>query len=280
MWRKRFINDGQTHLRSINQNNPGISQQILADDDDDDDDVSSEEEAQSPPLKPTRYSLLYQSSSQRLEDCLSVCVCVCLCRYGRMPKPTKLLNYPSKEDTHLPASSSSCSEATSAPTTGPSAPRPRSKCPAKRRGKAPSVPEPKRPKLITLRASPSEYSDDDEDGSQEWAGPGQQQQHLGCTSSSDGAAAFVPASLCSLHPVSVEVEETMEEVQVLLFLPTRIQDVHSFYFLHVTSFSFWFSLFVHAFTFHFPTLHSAPSSISLPVCPMCWASPKMLCALT
>lgn len=155
-------------------------------------------------------------------------MCVCLCRYGRMPKPTKPLSYPSKEDTHSPPSSSS--EATSAPTTGPSAPRPRSKCPAKRRGKAPSVPEPKRPKLITLRASQSEYSDDDEDGNQEWAGPGRQQQQLGCASSSDGAAAFVPASLCSLHPVSVEVEETMEEVQVLLFLPTRIQDVHSFFF--------------------------------------------------
>lgn len=155
-----------------------------------------------------------------------------------MPKPTKPLSYPSKEDTHSPPSSSS--EAASAPTTGPSAPRPRSKCPAKRRGKAPSVPEPKRPKLITLRASQSEYSDDDEDGNQEWAGPGRQQQQLGCASSSDGAAAFVPASLCSLHPVSVEVEETMEEVQVLLFLPTRIQDVHSFYFLHVASFSLVF----------------------------------------
>lgn len=162
-----------------------------------------------------------------------------------MPKPTKPLNYPSKEDTHTPPSSS---EAASAPTTGPSAPRPRSKCPARRRGKAPSVPEPKRPKLITLRASQSEYSDDDDGGgNQEWAGPGagpgqqQQQQQLGCTSSSDGAAAFVPASLCSLHPVSVEVEETMEEVQVLLFSPTRMQDAHSFDFLRVTSFFFcWF----------------------------------------
>lgn len=129
--------------------------------------------------------------------------CVCFCRYGRMPKPTKPLNYPTKEDTH-----SSSSGATSASTIGPSAPRPKSKCPAKRKGKAPSVQEPKRPKLITLRASQSEYSDDD-DGTQEWAGP---EQQLSCSSSTDGAAAFVPASLCSLHPVSVEVEETMEEV--------------------------------------------------------------------
>lgn len=141
-------------------------------------------------LQPMMRGLLYQ--------------CVCFCRYGRMPKPTKPLNYPPKEDTH----SSSSSEATFAFTTGPSAPRPKSKCPAKRKGKVPSVQEPKRPKLITLRASQSEYSDDN-DENQEWVGP---EQQLGCSSSMDSASAFVPASLCSLHPVSVEVEETMEEV--------------------------------------------------------------------
>lgn len=123
-----------------------------------------------------------------------------------MPKPTKPLNYPTKEDAH---SSSSSSEATSASTTGRSAPRPKSRCPAKRKGKTPSVQEPKRPKLITLRASQSEYSDDDDDENQEWVGA---EQQLGCSSSTDSAAAFVPASLCSLHSVSVEVEETMEEV--------------------------------------------------------------------
>lgn len=41
----------------------------------------------------------------------------------------------------------------------------------------------------------------------------------------------------------------------------------------------WFSFFVHGFTFHFQTLHSKPSWIFWPVCPMCLASPKMLCAL-
>lgn len=142
-------------------------------------------------LQPTMRGLLYQ--------------CVCFCRYGRIPKPTKPLNYPPKEEKH---SSSSSSEATPASTTGPSAPRPKSKCPAKMKGKTPSVQEPKRPKLITLRASQSEYSDDD-DENQEWVGL---EQQLGCSSSVDSAAAFVPASLCSLHPVSVEVEETMEEV--------------------------------------------------------------------
>lgn len=128
---------------------------------------------------------------------------LCLCRYGRMPKPTKPLTYPTKED-----ALSSPSEAPPASPTAPSAPRPKGKCPAKKKGKA-SVQEPKRPKLITLRASQSEYSDDDGEGNQEWAGPPQQ---LGCASTGDSAAAFVPASLCSLHPVSVEVEETMEEV--------------------------------------------------------------------
>ncbi|XP_011617571.2 transcription factor TFIIIB component B'' homolog isoform X7 [Takifugu rubripes] len=149
------------------------------------DDVSSDEEAtKCQPLKPTRY--------------------------GRMPKPTKPLTYPTKED-----ALSSPSEAPPASPTAPSAPRPKSKCPAKKKGKA-SVQEPKRPKLITLRASQSEYSDDDGEENQEWAGP---QQQLGCASSGDSAAAFVPASLCSLHPLSVEVEETMEELDILASMP-------------------------------------------------------------
>lgn len=122
-----------------------------------------------------------------------------------MPKPTKPLTYPTTDDAH-----SSPSEATPASPREPSAPRPRNKGPAKKIGKTSSVQEPKRPKLITLRASQSEYSDDDGDENHEWAGP---EQQLGCASSGDSAAAFVPASLCFLHPVSVEVEETMEEVR-------------------------------------------------------------------
>lgn len=121
-----------------------------------------------------------------------------------MPKPTKPLTYPTKED----ALSSPSEAPPASPTASPSALRPKGKCPAKKKGKA-LIQEPKKPKLITLRASQSEYSDDDGEENQEWAGP---QQQLGCASSGDSAAAFVPASLCSLHPVSVEVEETMEEV--------------------------------------------------------------------
>lgn len=132
---------------------------------------------------------------QRRDDCI---ISVCVCRYGRMPKSTNPLSYPCSEDTHSPPS-----EATPTSPTGPSAPRPKSKGPAKKKGRTPPVQEPKRPKLITLRASQSEYSDD-EDENQEWAGA---EQRLDCSS-----AAFVPASLCSLHPVTVEVEETMEEV--------------------------------------------------------------------
>lgn len=233
---------------------------------DEDDDVSSDgEEARCEPLKPTRYSIgetciisdpivLFHSSG-------------CSCRYGRMPKPTKPLTYPTKEDTH-----SSPTEDAPASPMGLSAPRPKSKCPAKKKGKMPSAPEPKRPKLITLRASQSEYSDD-EDENQGWPGP---EQQLVCGGSRDSTAAFVPASLCSLHPVTVEVEETMEEVQGVLLLSAQIHVIHSFNFLQLSSFSVDVRFFVHGFTLHFQTLRSTLSSISWPACPTCWASPKML----
>lgn len=128
------------------------------------------------------------------------------CRYGRMPKPTKPLTYPAKEDTH-----SSASETTPASPPGSAAPgtRVKTKCTTKKKqsSKSKSVQQSKKPKLVTLRASQSEYSDD-EDGVGE-------EQHPACSSS---ISAFVPASLCSLHPVSVEVEETMEEVRETVFI--------------------------------------------------------------
>lgn len=127
-----------------------------------------------------------------------------------MPKPTKPLTYPAKDDKH-----SSASESTPASPVGStaSATNHKPKCTAKRRrsSKPQSVQESKKPKLVTLRASQSEYSDDEENEKQ-WEEV-EEEQHPACSSSRDSsAAAFVPASLRSPHPVIAEVEETMEEV--------------------------------------------------------------------
>ncbi|KAM6975870.1 uncharacterized protein LKV04_015133 [Tautogolabrus adspersus] len=154
---------------------------------DNDDDSSEEEETSVQPLRPTRY--------------------------GRVPKPTKPLNYPAREDAH-----SSASESTSASTATASSARPEPKPSAKRgrSSKAQSAQESKKPKLVTLRASQSDYSDEDND--EQWEE--QEEEQPACGSSNDSIApAFVPASLRSPHPMISEVEETMEELEILANMP-------------------------------------------------------------
>lgn len=129
-------------------------------------------------------------------------------RYGRVPKPTKLLNYPAKE---------AASETTPASPEGStaSAARPKPKCTAKRgrSSKQQSAQESKKPKLVTLRASQSEDSDEEDEQQREQEEEVEEEQHAAWSSSKDSAApVFVPASLRSPRPVISEVEETMEEV--------------------------------------------------------------------
>ncbi|XP_051268098.1 transcription factor TFIIIB component B'' homolog isoform X2 [Dicentrarchus labrax] len=137
-------------------------------------------------------------------------------RYGRVPKPTKPLTYPAKEDAH-----SSASETTPASPGGSTvaAAKPKPKCTAKRgrTSKPQPTQESKKPKLFTLRASQSEYSD--EENENQWEEEEvEEDEHP--ESNSSIAPAFVPASLRSPHPVISEVEETMEE-DVIDFLSSE-----------------------------------------------------------
>ncbi|XP_031716206.1 transcription factor TFIIIB component B'' homolog isoform X2 [Anarrhichthys ocellatus] len=134
-------------------------------------------------------------------------------RYGRMPKPIKLLNYPAKE---------AASEATPALPEGSaaSAARPKPKCTAKRgrSSKLQSSQESKKPKLVTLRASHSDYSDDEEEQQREE--DVEEEEPAVCSSRKDSTApVFVPAGLRSPRPVISEVEETMEELDILANIP-------------------------------------------------------------
>lgn len=140
-----------------------------------------------------------------------------------MPKPTRPLNYPARDDSLSASETTPTSPMGSATSTSKHKP----KCTAKKRkpSKPPSVQESKKPKLFTLRASQSEYSDDEENENQ-W----EEEQQPECSSTRDSSA-FVPASLRSPHPVIAEVEETVEEVRMLTIfsLHTCIPSIH-FYF--------------------------------------------------
>ncbi|XP_070844622.1 transcription factor TFIIIB component B'' homolog [Chaetodon trifascialis] len=160
-----------------------------------DDDISSEEEGVTiQPPRPTRY--------------------------GRVPKPTNLLTYAAKDDAQ-----SSASEAAAASPAGSAAPaaKPKPKCAAKRaRSSNPqSDQESKKPKLVTLWASQSDYSD--EENERQWEEEEEEEeeeQHPACSSSKDSIApAFVPVSLRSPTAVISEVEETMEELDILANMP-------------------------------------------------------------
>ncbi|XP_029300318.1 LOW QUALITY PROTEIN: transcription factor TFIIIB component B'' homolog [Cottoperca gobio] len=139
-------------------------------------------------------------------------------RYGRLPKPTKTLNYPATEAAHSTESESNY--ASPAGSTA-SAARPNPKCTAKRgrSSKLQSAQESKKPKLVTLRASQLEYTDD-EDETQGEDEKVEEELHTACSPSRDSTApVFVPASLRSPQPVISEVEETMEELDILANMP-------------------------------------------------------------
>ncbi|XP_035040491.2 transcription factor TFIIIB component B'' homolog [Hippoglossus stenolepis] len=160
----------------------------------DDADISSEEEdVTAPPPRPTRY--------------------------GRVPKPTKLLNYPAKEEPTSPSNTSPASPVMSAA----SAAKPKPKCTAKRgrSSKQQSAQQSKKPKLVTLRTSRSEFSDDDDDDEkQQDQEEIEEEEYPLCSPGEDSTApVFVPASLRSPHPVISEVEETMEELDILANMP-------------------------------------------------------------
>ncbi|XP_026210201.1 transcription factor TFIIIB component B'' homolog isoform X2 [Anabas testudineus] len=156
-----------------------------------DENSSEEEEAAVPPPRPTRY--------------------------GRLPKPTKHLTYPCKDDEH-----SSASETTpSLPMQHTaSAAKPKPKCTTKR-GRS-SMPQPdkesKKPKLVTLRASKTDYSDDEND--QQCEEEEVEEEQPACSPSKDSIApAFVPASLRSPPSKISTVEEAMEELDILANMP-------------------------------------------------------------
>lgn len=141
------------------------------------------------------------------------------CRYGRVPKPVQHLNYSAKEDTHSAASDTS----SPARQTAGTAAKAKYKRTVKRRRSACQQPakESKKPKLITLRASQSEYSDEGEEEQRE-----EEETILHRYSNENSTAAFVPASLCSPQHVVPEVEETMEEVWYYSIMCT---DNHPFF---------------------------------------------------
>ncbi|KAK5879287.1 hypothetical protein CesoFtcFv8_024605 [Champsocephalus esox] len=135
-------------------------------------------------------------------------------RYGRVPKPTKPLNYSAKE-----AASETSPASPDAFTASAARPKPKSTAKRRRSSKQQSSQESKKPKLVTLRASQSEYSDD-EDEKQREEEELEEEQHDACSPSRDSSApVFVPAILRSPHPVISEVEETMEELDILATMP-------------------------------------------------------------
>ncbi|XP_053195480.1 transcription factor TFIIIB component B'' homolog [Scomber japonicus] len=140
-------------------------------------------------------------------------------RYGRVPKPTKHLNYLAKEDGHSSASETTPASPARTAAAAASDAKPKAKCAAKRTrlSKPKPVQESKRPKLVTLRASNSDYSDD-EDGNQTEIKEVEDPWPV-CSSAKDSSApAFVPDILKSPQPEIIEVE-TMDELDILANMP-------------------------------------------------------------
>lgn len=201
-----------------------------------------------------------------------------------MPKPTKPLTYPARDDApstpeDTPSSPSGCP---------PKATKP--KCTAKKRktlSKSPAVHTSKRPKLLTLRALREEYSDEEEE---EAGGRWDQELQPECSSAGE-CGAFVPPSLCSPQLLMADVEERVEEVG----LPAIIHVFFlNYYYLTSSHASIHFSFFSTRFSLvfllcmslqsitqtlrcHFPP-HPTNSLMFWSICPMSWALPKMLCA--
>ncbi|XP_076020046.1 uncharacterized protein LOC143011172 isoform X2 [Genypterus blacodes] len=141
-------------------------------------------------------------------------------RYGRLPKPTRHLNYPAKEDAHASAPESppgSASPAASAKAAAKTKP----KCTAKRaRASKPTLsPKSKKPKLVTLRASQSEYSDEEDESQREEEELEEGQNPPSGSNENSSAPVFVPVGLRSPEPVIAQVEETMEELDILASVP-------------------------------------------------------------
>ncbi|XP_030599089.1 transcription factor TFIIIB component B'' homolog [Archocentrus centrarchus] len=132
-------------------------------------------------------------------------------RCGRVPKPTKPLTYPAKEEVR-----SSASEAT--PSTA-SAAKPKSKQAAKRRvsPQPDSAPKSKKSKLVTLTASQTEFSDDE---GHQWQDEEVEEVELAGSPSKDSSApVFVPAGLHTPRPQIKEVDETIAELDILATMP-------------------------------------------------------------
>lgn len=183
-----------------------------------------------------------------------------------MPKPTKHLNYLPKEDAHSSASEST--PASPSRTAAASDAKPKSKCAAKRArpSKPKSAQEPKRPKLVTLRASQSDYSDEEDENQTE---ENEVEEHWPvCSPSKDSSApAFVPAILGSPQPAIIEVEETMEEVREtvphqILYKYTSSMNFIFCIFLTVNIFFLHYFSLLHGFTFYnsYPPFWPSPIS--------------------
>lgn len=208
-------------------------------------------------------------------------MCLSFARYGRMPKPTKPLTYPARDD-----SPSEPEEAPSSPSGCP-AKATKSKCTMKKRkllSKSPAAHKSKRPKLFTLRAREVGISDEEEEAEGQW----DVEQQPQCSSTLEGCA-FVPPSLCSPRLLTAEVEERVEEVDMRGFYFSFV--FHDYY---LTSFhaSIHFSFFSNlVFLLCLPSLsiiqslrspfhlHLTNSLMFWSICLMFWALPKMLCAL-
>ncbi|KAM4532798.1 uncharacterized protein V3H82_026525 [Fundulus diaphanus] len=126
-------------------------------------------------------------------------------RYGRVPKPTPAFAYACKEE-----SRSSVAETTSV---SHSASKPKPKCTPKR-GKS-LKPQPdqkaKKPKLVTLRSSNSDFSDEEDD----------ERQDPGCSSSKDMSSIMVDG-LHTINTVISEVDDPMVELDILDSMPEML----------------------------------------------------------
>lgn len=176
-----------------------------------------------------------------------------------MPKPTKALMYPARDDSpsapeDTPSSPSGCPQKATKP-----------KCTVKKRKSLPRLPaahKSKKPKLFTIKALRVEYSDEEEAEGQ-W----DEEQQPECSSAGEGGA-FVPPSLCSPHLLIPEVEEQVEEVGLRAII------IVFFFYYYLTSllasnhFSFFFFKFLPCLSFvHVFTIHNSNPLLSLPSSP-------------
>ncbi|XP_016525326.1 uncharacterized protein LOC103135864 isoform X4 [Poecilia formosa] len=119
-------------------------------------------------------------------------------RYGRIPKPNLAFAYPSKDELH-----SSEAETSSASKSKPKV--------ALKRGKSlkpQSDQKPKKSKLVTLRSSKPDFSDDEDEDEED-----------GCCSSVKG---IVSSGLHSLNAVISEVDDPMAELDILASMPDML----------------------------------------------------------